>query len=476
MAEGTLKLEQREFGPYLTAQPFVAARHNAIIVPRFYAKKKKVSSGTPEESNSGQNSVSGSRCATEQPHDVTVSNNDRSNNDGIEADEIVSLKRNERGGIMREDTTDQNRVNEEIIGELNTPKETEIEEVVCNEELSLAKEFGAAKLLGSGRKANKTPNPHDISNPSARDNLSGTPSLKLSRDTDGNRVHKQKASRSTRTWTCRKRISSKNNTAAQVKLHGKKKSGCIRGTPYGSEGTLKLEQREFGPYLTAQPFVAARHNAIIVPRFYAKKKKVSSGTPEESNSGQNSVSGSRCATEQPHDVTVSNNDRSNNDGIEADEIVSLKRNERGGIMREDTTDQNRVNEEIIGELNTPKETEIEEVVCNEELSLAKEFGAAKLLGSGRKANKTPNPHDISNPSARDNLSGTPSLKLSRDTDGNRVHKQKASRSTRTWTCRKRISSKNNTAAQVKLHGKKKSGCIRGTPYGRFSKTIPSNSQ
>ena len=145
-------------------------------------------------------------------------------------------------------------------------------------------------------------------------------------------------------------------------------------------------------------------------------------------------------------------------------------------MREDTADQNRVNAEIIGELNTPKETEIEEVACNKELSLAKEFGAAKLLGSSRKANKNPTSRDISNPSARDDLSGTPSLKLSRDMDGNRVHKQKASCSARSWTRRERISSKNNTAAQVKLQGKKKSGCIGGIPYGKFSKMIPSNSQ
>ena len=100
----------------------------------------------------------------------------------------------------------------------------------------------------------------------------------------------------------------------------------------------------------------------------------------------------------------------------------------------------------------------------------------KLLGSSRKANKNPTSRDISNPSARDDLSGTPSLKLSRDMDGNRVHKQKASCSARSWTRRERISSKNNTAAQVKLQGKKKSGCIRGIPYGKFSKMIPSNSQ
>ena len=100
---------------------------------------------------------------------------------------------------MREDMADQNRINEDIIGVLNPPKETEIEEVACNEELCLVEEFGAAKLLDSGRKAHKNPNPSGISNPSAHDNLSGTPSLKLSRDTNGIRVHKHQSSRVART-------------------------------------------------------------------------------------------------------------------------------------------------------------------------------------------------------------------------------------------------------------------------------------
>ena len=46
-----------------------------------------------------------------------------------------------------------------------------------------------------------------------------------------------------------------------------------------NEGTLTPEQREFGPYLRAPPFVAARRSAILVPRFYAEKKKRYSGTP-----------------------------------------------------------------------------------------------------------------------------------------------------------------------------------------------------
>ncbi|KAK9992435.1 hypothetical protein SO802_027420 [Lithocarpus litseifolius] len=45
-----------------------------------------------------------------------------------------------------------------------------------------------------------------------------------------------------------------------------------------SEGTLTLEQREFGPNLRAPPFVAARKSVIKVPRFYPTKKKMSLGT------------------------------------------------------------------------------------------------------------------------------------------------------------------------------------------------------
>ena len=117
---------------------------------------------------------------------------------------------------MREDTVVQNKVNEEIIGELNTPKEIEIEVEACNEELSLAKEFGAAKFLGSERRASKNPTPRDNPSLIACDNLSGTLSLKLSRDTEGNRVHKQESPRTSHTWTRRERISPKNNTAARV--------------------------------------------------------------------------------------------------------------------------------------------------------------------------------------------------------------------------------------------------------------------
>ena len=211
-----------------------------------------------------------------------------------------------------------------------------------------------------------------------------------------------------------------------------------------SEGTLKPNQREFGPYLRAPPFVPARRSAVMVPGFYAEKK-VCSGKSEESKSSRNSVSGRGGTSEQPQEVTASTND-----SIEADDIVSLKRDKGVGIMREDTVIQNRINEEVIEELKTPKETKIEVDACNEELSLAKQFGAAKFLGSERKVSKNPTPHDNPSLIARDNLSGTSSLKLPRDKEGNRDHKQKPPCTARSWTRRERSSPKINTAAGVQV--------------------------
>ena len=222
-----------------------------------------------------------------------------------------------------------------------------------------------------------------------------------------------------------------------------------------SEGTLKPEQREFGPNLRALPFVPARRNAITVPGFYAAKKKARSGTPEASNSGQNSDSGSRGVTVQMQEVTGSNNG-SNNEGIEEEDVESLKRFEGDRIMECDTVDQNKLKDEIIGVITPPKETEIEEVACNEELCLAAEFGAAKIVDLSRKAhNKNPFPGGLSNPSARDNLSGTPSLKLSRDTNDAGDHTLQSPRVARTWTRRERPKPKSNTAEQVKGKGKKR---------------------
>lgn len=98
------------------------------MVPRFYAEKKKMSSGTSGDSNSCWSFGSSSGHTPEQSQGVTASTND-----SIEAEEIVSLRRNEVDGIIREDMAFKNKVNERIIGELKTPKETEIGVEVSNE-------------------------------------------------------------------------------------------------------------------------------------------------------------------------------------------------------------------------------------------------------------------------------------------------------------------------------------------------------
>ena len=147
-----------------------------------------------------------------------------------------------------------------------------------------------------------------------------------------------------------------------------------------SEGTLKVEQREFGPQLRAPPFVAARTNSITVPSYYTAKKQ-GSGALADRVSSQNSVSGRGKLSKQSQGVMVSTKA-----SIDGDNISSLIRNKVDGNRKEDSGLKANVNEEKTVELNK----------INEEVCLAKEFGAATLLGSGKRATK--------NSTSRDNLS------------------------------------------------------------------------
>ena len=45
-----------------------------------------------------------------------------------------------------------------------------------------------------------------------------------------------------------------------------------------SEGTLRVDQREFGPNLRAPPFIASKRNVITVLGYYAARKNASSKT------------------------------------------------------------------------------------------------------------------------------------------------------------------------------------------------------
>lgn len=51
-----------------------------------------------------------------------------------------------------------------------------------------------------------------------------------------------------------------------------------------NEGNLQVDQRAFGPYLRAPPFVATRKNVINVFGYYAGKKKANSTTSTNWNS------------------------------------------------------------------------------------------------------------------------------------------------------------------------------------------------
>ena len=53
-----------------------------------------------------------------------------------------------------------------------------------------------------------------------------------------------------------------------------------------SKGTLKSDQKAFGPYLRAPPFTATRKNVVNVPGYYAEKKKTNPTKAIDRTSGQ----------------------------------------------------------------------------------------------------------------------------------------------------------------------------------------------
>ena len=211
-----------------------------------------------------------------------------------------------------------------------------------------------------------------------------------------------------------------------------------------SEGTLKLEQREFEPQLRAPPFIAARKNTIMVPGYYAAKKKEGLGASTDHGFGWSSVSGRGKLLKQSQGVTVSTAN-----SIDGDNISSLMRNKMNGNRKEDSGLKAKVNEEIMEESNKLNESvsdleitvelnknnvTVFDVEANdEEVCLAKEFGAAKPLGSGKSATK--------NPTSRDSLQAS-----SLHSDPIRV--------AFTWACRER-KIRGNTAETKQPLGKKR---------------------
>ena len=128
----------------MRALPFIATRKNVIKVPGFYAAKKKLSSSTSVDHNPCQKSDSGKGKASEQSQNVTASSVDSS-----DVENISPLMRNDFGGVIREETVFQNQSDAVIIEEIKSSSEVEVELKANNEEISLAKEFGAAKFVGN---------------------------------------------------------------------------------------------------------------------------------------------------------------------------------------------------------------------------------------------------------------------------------------------------------------------------------------
>nr|POE82573.1 hypothetical protein CFP56_67866 [Quercus suber] len=166
---------------------------NAILVPGYYEARKKMNSGTSAERDSGRKSGSGGGKMPVQSQGVTVGSDD-----SIESDINSSSIRNKVDAISKE---------AESILEAN------------NEEVCLAKEFGAATLLGSTKRSSKAPK-----NPSSHDNLSGSSQLKKARDSQEARDLCSGTKRTTPTWTRRER-KIHNSTADTSPLSGKKKRG-----------------------------------------------------------------------------------------------------------------------------------------------------------------------------------------------------------------------------------------------------------
>ena len=179
-----------------------------------------------------------------------------------------------------------------------------------------------------------------------------------------------------------------------------------------SEGTLTPEQREFGPHLRAPSFVVARKSSIVVPGFYAAKKRGSLGVSKGGESGRNPVSGGGRTPELSKEVTDSNEE-----SINVEHNSSLNRNVGAEFIGEDTVDNGTPNGTITEEIKLPSETETLLEANNDEICLAQLFGSAKIVGSVLTASK--------NPIVRDKVIGKTQLNKPRALNEDRAEKKQA---------------------------------------------------
>lgn len=65
-----------------------------------------------------------------------------------------------------------------------------------------------------------------------------------------------------------------------------------------SEGTLKLEEQQFGPWLRASPFLASRKKVVSVPGFFAKKPSNTPAQPSINPNSQQQPEANQTSTTQ----------------------------------------------------------------------------------------------------------------------------------------------------------------------------------
>ena len=119
-------------------------------------------------------------------------------------------------------------------------------------ELSLAQEFGAAKLLGTSSNVSK--------NPKARDNLSEPPKLNKSRAAKEIKAPDSSTPRASATWKRRERQKLKGNMAASLQSQGKKRVAETE------EGQCEVSAKRFQTALNGENKTLEEAGADVQPR------------------------------------------------------------------------------------------------------------------------------------------------------------------------------------------------------------------
>lgn len=141
-----------------------------------------------------------------------------------------------------------------------------------------------------------------------------------------------------------------------------------------SEGTLQIEQREFGSYLRAAPFSVSRKNVINVPRYYTTRKKVNTNTSTD----YQPMAKEHTAQSQPSDdSTVSVQKPNGENRFKNHDDQPLMRNTHIGL-----TPTNVVDPEITPPVNSvingiSKSPMFDEVALNE-VDLDRSEGSGKM--------------------------------------------------------------------------------------------------